>query len=95
MEHEVSSMRAFDSPRPVREHVLMTFRKGPFFAYVKAVIPGALERTKNSVLNGIAYHNKSDRLFVTGKNWDSVYRVAIEPTSQGPEHIASVCNLAA
>ena len=49
----------------------------------------------NSVLNGIAYHNESDRLFVTGKNWDSVYRVAIEPTSQGPEHIASVCNLAA
>jgi len=51
---------------------------------------------QNAVFNGIAYHADSDRLLVTGKNWDSIYRVAIEPSSQSdPSHVASVCRLAA
>lgn len=48
----------------------------------------------NSVLNGIAYHATSDRLLVTGKNWQSVYRVALRPTELGTEHVASTCRLA-
>ena len=48
----------------------------------------------DSVFNGIAYHAPSDRLLVTGKNWDHLYRVAIEPTEDGAERVERVCNLA-
>ena len=48
----------------------------------------------DSVLNGIAYHAPSDRLLVTGKNWQSIYRVAIEPTQHDASHVQSVCRLA-
>jgi len=48
----------------------------------------------DSVFNGIAYDAPSGRLLVTGKNWDSIYRVAVEPTSHGAEHVQSVCRLA-
>ena len=33
----------------------------------------------NSVLNGIAYDQQTNRLFVTGKNWPSLYEIAIKP----------------
>lgn len=33
-----------------------------------------------SVLNGIAYDQASDRLFVTGKNWPKLYEIKIVPT---------------
>ena len=48
----------------------------------------------DNVFNGIAYHAPSDRLLVTGKNWDHLYRVAIEPTEDGAERVERVCNLA-
>ena len=48
----------------------------------------------NSVFNGIAYHAPTDQLLVTGKNWDHIYRVGIEPTDLGAEHVESVCRLA-
>jgi glutamine cyclotransferase len=31
----------------------------------------------NGVLNGIAYDEDGDRLFVTGKNWDAVYEIVL------------------
>ena len=45
----------------------------------------------NNVLNGLAY--RGGDLYVTGKNWRSIYRVALEPTALGPEHVERVCNL--
>jgi len=33
----------------------------------------------DSVLNGIAYDQNGDRLFVTGKNWSNVYEIALIP----------------
>jgi len=46
------------------------------------------------VLNGIAFHAPSKRLIVTGKRWDEMYQVHLQPlTDAGPEHIESVCNL--
>lgn len=34
----------------------------------------------NAVLNGIAYDKQNDRLFVTGKNWPSLYEIEIAPS---------------
>jgi len=31
------------------------------------------------VLNGIAYDSKSNRIFVTGKNWPKLFEIAIQP----------------
>jgi glutamine cyclotransferase len=33
----------------------------------------------DSVLNGIAYDARGDRLFVTGKNWSNLYEIALDP----------------
>jgi glutamine cyclotransferase len=33
----------------------------------------------DSVLNGIAYDQETDRLFVTGKNWSNLYQIEIKP----------------
>jgi glutaminyl-peptide cyclotransferase len=35
------------------------------------------QHSKLDVLNGIAYHKASKRLFVTGKNWDKLFEVKI------------------
>lgn len=47
------------------------------------------------MLNGIAYHKQTDRLYVTGKQWDHLYQVHILPAPEfsSPEHIRAVCNL--
>jgi len=46
------------------------------------------------VLNGIAYHAKSGRLYVTGKEWDKMYQVRIkEDPSKDAEHVKRVCGL--
>ena len=34
---------------------------------------------EDAVLNGIAYDPASDRLFVTGKRWPSLFEVRIRP----------------
>jgi glutaminyl-peptide cyclotransferase len=34
----------------------------------------------DAVLNGIAYDPKSDRLFVTGKNWPKLFEIRLRPT---------------
>jgi len=51
-------------------------------------------RPHSYVLNGIAYHEASHRLYMTGKQWDYMYQVRIRPApSLGVEHVRRVCNL--
>jgi len=49
----------------------------------------------NNVLNGIAYHKQTDRLYVTGKMWENMYQVKIvqAPELSTTEHINRVCSL--
>ena len=50
----------------------------------------------NYVLNGIAYHRDSRRLYVTGKQWDKMYQVRIvagPPEQQTPNHVNEICSL--
>lgn len=50
--------------------------------------------SRNFVLNGIAYHEQSGRLYVTGKKWDQMYQIRLKPAPHlGPDHVKSVCNL--
>ena len=37
----------------------------------------ARQRSKEEVLNGIAYDEASGRLFVTGKNWPKLYEIEL------------------
>ena len=57
----------------------------------------AVRRTPhNYVLNGIAYHPSSKRLYVTGKQWDKMYHVrvkAAEHDMQKPQWVESNCHL--
>jgi len=39
----------------------------------------------DSVLNGIAYDEAGDRLFVTGKRWSSMYEIRLPAEAQPPE----------
>jgi glutaminyl-peptide cyclotransferase len=41
-------------------------------------------RSQDDVLNGIAYDEAGDRLFVTGKNWPSLFQIRIEPPPGQP-----------
>jgi len=34
--------------------------------------------TQNEVLNGIAYKANEDRLFVTGKHWNTLFEIKLE-----------------
>ena len=55
-------------------------------------------KTTSLVLNGIAYHPTSGRLYVTGKHWDNMYQVRIKPeerSKQTAEFVTSVCALGA
>lgn len=46
------------------------------------------------VLNGIAFHAESGRIYVTGKNWDRMYEVRPVPAPELDEaHVQRVCNL--
>jgi len=52
--------------------------------------------SRNYVLNGIAYHASSGRLYVTGKQWDHMYQVRIKPAAseeQTAKHVHDVCSL--
>ena len=42
---------------------------------LSALYPQNQRTSKEDVLNGIAYDEASDRLFVTGKNWPKVYEI--------------------
>ena len=39
----------------------------------------AVNSNPNAVLNGIAYDPQGNRLFVTGKDWDSLYQIKLVP----------------
>ena len=41
------------------------------------LLPADQYRDDTDVLNGIAYDSKSRRLFITGKNWPTLYQVEI------------------
>lgn len=43
-------------------------------------IQGSESHDANSVLNGIAYDAKGDRLFVTGKMWPKLFEIRLVPT---------------
>ena len=46
------------------------------------------------MLNGIAYHAASRRLYVTGKKWDKMYQVRITPQpDKGPSDVLANCQL--
>ena len=46
------------------------------------------------MLNGIAYHPPSRRLYVTGKKWDYMYQVRITPKLEaGPSEVSNWCQL--
>lgn len=41
------------------------------------LLPGNLKTDAESVLNGIAYDPKGDRLFVTGKQWPAIFEIKL------------------
>ena len=41
--------------------------------------PERLRQNREDVLNGIAYDEANDRLFVTGKNWPKIYEIEVVP----------------
>ena len=43
------------------------------------LLPASERRTPEAVLNGIAYDVRGHRLFVTGKQWPTVYQIQITP----------------
>jgi glutaminyl-peptide cyclotransferase len=45
--------------------------------------PGIRTPGPDDVLNGIAYDSKRDRLFVTGKNWPSLFEIKLRPAKPG------------
>lgn len=42
------------------------------------ILPASERSMKTDVLNGIAYDEKSDKLFVTGKNWPKVFEIKLK-----------------
>jgi glutamine cyclotransferase len=52
----------------------------PQSGQVKAWIDlDGIESTQTYQANGIAYDTKTDRLFITGKNWPSLYEIRLKP----------------
>jgi glutaminyl-peptide cyclotransferase len=46
------------------------------------LLPDVEKLTSESVLNGIAYDAKRDRLFVTGKQWPTIFEIKVIPKSK-------------
>ncbi len=44
---------------------------------LKGILPDSQKINAESVLNGIAYDEKGDRLFVTGKQWPTVFEIRL------------------
>jgi glutamine cyclotransferase len=42
-------------------------------------LPDENNSNPNAVLNGIAYDQQNDRLFVTGKDWPNLYQIKLIP----------------
>jgi glutamine cyclotransferase len=41
--------------------------------------PSEISGDRDAVLNGIAYDAKTDRLFVTGKDWPKLFQIKLIP----------------
>ncbi|QEE30932.1 glutaminyl-peptide cyclotransferase [Terriglobus albidus] len=52
------------------------------------ILPADQRRDSESVLNGIAYDAKQNRIFVTGKNWPKIFEIQAVPriTTTGAKH---------
>ncbi|MCH2113626.1 MAG: glutaminyl-peptide cyclotransferase [Pirellulales bacterium] len=46
---------------------------------LRGLAPPETRRNPDAVLNGIAYDAKNQRLFVTGKNWPTLYEIRLKP----------------
>jgi glutamine cyclotransferase len=46
---------------------------------LSGLLPPEQKVNEESVLNGIAYDAKRDRLFVTGKQWPTVFEIKVVP----------------
>lgn len=44
----------------------------------QGLLPKKLHRTDTDVLNGIAYDEKSDKVYLTGKNWPKLYEIKLK-----------------
>ena len=47
----------------------------------KGLMPVQPQATADWVLNGIAYDRQGQRIFVTGKNWPSIFEIRVKPRS--------------
>lgn len=45
---------------------------------LRDILPRSLQNQNTDVLNGIAYDEKSKRIFVTGKNWPRLYEIIVK-----------------
>lgn len=52
------------------------------------LIPPEERLDAESVLNGIAYDAKRDRLFVTGKQWPTIFEIKLSPLASRPDRRA-------
>ena len=79
--------QASPSPIPTRSC-------GPTRRSARLALVQVRARPHEFVLNGIAYHEPTNRMYVTGKKWDQMYRIKLkaEPERR-PEEIESLCNL--
>jgi len=53
-------------------------------------------QSHNYVLNGVAYHGTSKRLYVTGKQWDHMYQIRVKPGTaeqQNGHFVDGACHL--
>ena len=46
---------------------------------LSGILPASEKVNQESVLNGIAYDAKRDRLFVTGKQWPTIFQIEVVP----------------
>lgn len=46
---------------------------------LSSISPDDVRRDSENTLNGIAYDEASDRLFVTGKNWKKLFEIKVKP----------------
>ncbi len=49
---------------------------------MEGILPQSLRAPDTDVLNGIAYDQEGDRLFVTGKRWPQLYEIRLVPVPQ-------------
>ena len=43
------------------------------------ILPASQKRDDESVLNGIAYDEAKDRIFITGKQWPTIFEIKVSP----------------